>query len=301
MSNYTQTTAFTPKDSLVSGNPAKIIKGSEFDAEFAAIAAAVNSKSDISTTTSELALKVTGPASTTDNTIARYDGTTGKLIQSSSATLDDAGNATFSGNVLGYMVSAAAGMYGVANGFYQGYGLYNDAGNWKNTESGSGGWLWRKDDNTLSLLQGSTTGTAGTVVVPVTRLGFDAAGNATFSGNVTVGGGTLGYGAGSGGTVTQATSKSTAVTLNKPSGQITMHNAALAAGASVAFTVNNTVIAETDSVNLSLRWNVDPANYRLELAAVGVGAFQIRVTNISGAVQSEALQIQFNFIKGSTT
>lgn len=32
---------------------------------------------------------VVGPASTTDNTIVRYDGTTGKLIQSSSATLDD--------------------------------------------------------------------------------------------------------------------------------------------------------------------------------------------------------------------
>lgn len=42
--------------------------------------------------------------------------------------------------------------------------------------------------------------------------------------------GGIGYQAGSGGAVMQATSKGTSVTLNKPSGQITMNNAALAAG-----------------------------------------------------------------------
>ena len=51
MSNYTQVTAFTPKDSLVSGNPAKIIKGSEFDSEFSAISAAIASKTDTTDTT----------------------------------------------------------------------------------------------------------------------------------------------------------------------------------------------------------------------------------------------------------
>lgn len=35
---------------------------------------------------------VTGPASATDNAIARFDGTTGKIIQNSSATIDDSGN-----------------------------------------------------------------------------------------------------------------------------------------------------------------------------------------------------------------
>lgn len=37
---------------------------------------------------------VTGPASSTDNAIARFDGTTGKLIQNSVTTIDDTGNAT---------------------------------------------------------------------------------------------------------------------------------------------------------------------------------------------------------------
>lgn len=35
---------------------------------------------------------VVGPASATDNAIARFDGTTGKLIQNSPVTIDDAGN-----------------------------------------------------------------------------------------------------------------------------------------------------------------------------------------------------------------
>jgi hypothetical protein len=37
---------------------------------------------------------VVGPASATDNAIARYDGTTGKLIQNSVTTIDDTGNAS---------------------------------------------------------------------------------------------------------------------------------------------------------------------------------------------------------------
>ena len=44
MSNYTKTTNFTAKDTLPTGNPAKIIKGSDFDTEFDALVTAVASK-----------------------------------------------------------------------------------------------------------------------------------------------------------------------------------------------------------------------------------------------------------------
>lgn len=40
---------------------------------------------------------VRGPTSATDNAVARYDGTTGKLIQNSGVTIDDSGNLTVSG------------------------------------------------------------------------------------------------------------------------------------------------------------------------------------------------------------
>ena len=46
MSNYTKITNFAAKDAMVSGNPAKVIKGSEIGAEYDAIAVAVNSKSN---------------------------------------------------------------------------------------------------------------------------------------------------------------------------------------------------------------------------------------------------------------
>lgn len=47
MTAYNKTTNFTAKDSLASGNPAKIVKGAEIDAEFDDIETAVNSKADI--------------------------------------------------------------------------------------------------------------------------------------------------------------------------------------------------------------------------------------------------------------
>lgn len=47
MSNYTKTTNFATKDSLTSGDPAKKIKGTEFNTEFDAIATAVATKADL--------------------------------------------------------------------------------------------------------------------------------------------------------------------------------------------------------------------------------------------------------------
>jgi hypothetical protein len=46
VANYTKTTNFTSKDSLSSGDTNKIIRGSEFDTEFNAIATAVQTKAD---------------------------------------------------------------------------------------------------------------------------------------------------------------------------------------------------------------------------------------------------------------
>jgi len=46
MANYTKATNFLAKDSLATADPAKIIKGSEFDTEFNALQTAVNSKAN---------------------------------------------------------------------------------------------------------------------------------------------------------------------------------------------------------------------------------------------------------------
>jgi len=47
MSNYTQSTNFATKDALTSGNPLKIVKGTEINTEYANIAIAVATKADL--------------------------------------------------------------------------------------------------------------------------------------------------------------------------------------------------------------------------------------------------------------
>lgn len=127
-----------------------------------------------------------------------------------------------------------------------------------------------------------------------TNLQIDTSGNVT----VPTATGGLGYGTGAGGTVTQATSKSTAVTLNKPCGQITMNNAALAAGASVSFVLNNSLIGPQDCVIVNPAGN---NSYRAEVAAIASGNVTIRVTNTTGGSLSDALLLNFAIIKGASS
>jgi hypothetical protein len=47
MANYTKATNFTAKDGLPTGNSGKIVKGTEIDTEFTAIASAISSKADL--------------------------------------------------------------------------------------------------------------------------------------------------------------------------------------------------------------------------------------------------------------
>ena len=109
----------------------------------------------------------------------------------------------------------------------------------------------------------------------------------------------LGYGTGSGGTVTQATSKSTGVTLNKPAGKITMNNAALLPSTSVIFILTNSLVGSNDLVLA----NTDGfSNYTTDCVAVtGSGTAYIRVTNISASSLSDAVVINFAIIKGASS
>lgn len=47
MTDYTKSTNFATKDSLLSGNPLKIVKGTEIDTEFNNIATAISTKADL--------------------------------------------------------------------------------------------------------------------------------------------------------------------------------------------------------------------------------------------------------------
>ena len=124
------------------------------------------------------------------------------------------------------------------------------------------------------------------------RIGID--GKATFSTSTG-----FGYGGWSGGTVTQATSKGTPVTLNKPSGQITTHNGALAANTAVAFVVNNSLVSITDTVSCTLVRGTGDVNAYTVTASQFAGGFYISLRNTTAGSLSQAIQIQFNVIKGA--
>ena len=109
----------------------------------------------------------------------------------------------------------------------------------------------------------------------------------------------IGYTSGLGGAVTQATSKSTGVTLNKPCGPITTHDAALAAAAEVAFTVTNSTVAAGDVVVACIKSGGTSGAYNLQVSAVTDGTFDLALGNMSAGSLSEAVVINFAVIKSA--
>jgi hypothetical protein len=108
---------------------------------------------------------------------------------------------------------------------------------------------------------------------------------------------TLGYTTGSGGTVTQASNKTTAVTLNKINGEIVMNGAALADDATAAFTLTNSTIAATDVVIVNVASVGTAGAYQVTVGAVAAGSCSISVLNVSGGSLSEAIKLNFAVIK----
>ena len=123
------------------------------------------------------------------------------------------------------------------------------------------------------------------------RLRIDTSGNVLVTGS-----GGLGYGTGSGGTVTQLTSKGTAVTLNKPCGTIVTTSEALASNASVNFNFNNNLLQTGDTLILTTAEN---ASYFIICRYVTTGVALISITNTNVISVSQSIQIQFCIIKGA--
>ncbi len=108
---------------------------------------------------------------------------------------------------------------------------------------------------------------------------------------------TIGYATGAGGTVTQATSRTTGVTLNKSTGAITLFTAAGSATAAT-FTVTNSQVAATDTISLSVKSGTN--KYLAFVTAVGAGSFDITFYT-TGGTSSDAPVINFSVIKGASS
>lgn len=120
--------------------------------------------------------------------------------------------------------------------------------------------------------------------------GLNVSGGAIKSSHATAG---VGYATGAGGAVTQATSKSTGVTLNRATGKITMNNAALNAGASVSFTLTDSAIAATDGIGVQIVSGATAGAYSVTVDAVASGSCQISLRNLTGGNLSEAVVLRF--------
>ena len=110
----------------------------------------------------------------------------------------------------------------------------------------------------------------------------------------------IGYAAAAQGAVTQATSKSTAVTLDKSMGRITMNNASLATATNATFTLNNSLISASDTVILTISGGQATAgSYNAFANALTTGSVSITLRNISGGTLSESVVINFCVIHGA--
>ena len=134
MSNYTKATNFTAKDSLSTGDPGKLIKGSEIDAEYSAIATAITSKADTASPTFTGTPLAPTATSTTDST---QIATTAFVQTAKTAILNSIypvgsiyTNATVStnpGTLLGFGTWTAFGAGRVAVGYDAGNTLFDTA------------------------------------------------------------------------------------------------------------------------------------------------------------------------------
>jgi hypothetical protein len=109
----------------------------------------------------------------------------------------------------------------------------------------------------------------------------------------------LGYNATASGTVTQATSKTTGVTLNKSIGRITMNGALLAGGTSVLFTLTNNQISANDVVIVTVSGGGTAGAYWPFVSSLAAGSAVIGLYNNTAGNLSEAVIINFAVIHGA--
>lgn len=159
--------------------------------------------------------------------------------------------------------------------------------------------------NGLDLRSAAGTGTpavvavgdAANVDIALTPKGTGAVRSAAavLSSHATAG---VGYATGAGGAVTQITSPSTGVTLNKVTGQITTVALTTAAAAEERFTVTNSAVAATDVVVLGTTYD-GAGTPMLSVQKIVAGAFDVVITNVHAANAFNAVMvINFAVVKG---
>jgi hypothetical protein len=109
----------------------------------------------------------------------------------------------------------------------------------------------------------------------------------------------IGYSAAAQGAVTQLTDKTTAVTLNKSAGRITMNNAALAGNTAVSFTLNNNLLSANDTVIVCISGGATTGAYTSYVTSLTTGSAILTLRNLTGTSYSEAVILNYAVIHGA--
>lgn len=170
----------------------------------------------------------------------------------------------------------------------QAMGLAVDAAPASSTDGQIRAILFPRPGASYSASTGTFTGTGATVlktsptlVTPI--LGVAAATSLATSGLITSSSPTagIGYATGAGGAVSQATDRTTGVTLNTLSGAITTQATSLAAAGEVSFTVTNSAVAVGDVVVACIRSGpTTVGSTQVSVTAVAAGSFQLTLNNL---------------------
>ena len=195
-----------------------------------------------------------------------------------------------SGNV-GIGTSTALGTYGKLRVGGTGYQALNVG-----SDDGSG-------VNMIVAANAATEGRVGTVTNHPFDFFTNGAAKARLdtSGNLLItSSGGLGYGTGSGGTVTQITNKNTGVTINKTNGQIVTAAGSITAGTPANFVVTNSTVAATDTIIVHRASGGTASAYTIGCDAVAAGSFRVYIDNITGGALNEVLTLNFAVIKAVT-
>lgn len=110
----------------------------------------------------------------------------------------------------------------------------------------------------------------------------------------------IGYSLAAQGSVTQLTDKSTAVTLNKSAGQITMNAASLATVTTVSFTLNNNTISAKDTLIVCISSGATTGAYSVYVSNLTAGAATISLRNFTAGSLAEAVVVNFAVIHSAS-
>ena len=96
-------------------------------------------------------------------------------------------------------------------------------------------------------------------------------------------------------TVTQATNRTTGVTLNATAGQITTNNTSLAAGAEATFTVTNSYVTAKTVPVIAAASGQTAGTSVPHVVAVAAGSFDIQLTNLHASTADTGAMV-INFV-----